>query len=90
MGNDLTNFLTQGEENATTAQELATVLGWNRREVTAEINALRKSGTVICSSGKGYYFPADKNDVQAFVRHMHSRIADMRSATQSAERYLQS
>lgn len=90
MGNDLTNFLMRGEANAVTGNELARFMGWNRRDVTAHINALRKGGTVICSSTRGYFFPADKGEVTAFVRNMNSRIADMRSATQSAERYLQS
>ena len=46
----LTDYLSVGEENAITAKDLAKYLGWNERDITITVNALRKQGTLICSN----------------------------------------
>ena len=46
----LTDYLSVGERNAITAKDLARLLGWNDRDVTITVNALRKQGELICSN----------------------------------------
>ena len=46
----LTDYLSVGEQNAITAKDLARLLGWNERDVTITVNALRKQGELICSN----------------------------------------
>ena len=85
---NLIDFLSVGEENAVTAKELSKILNWSTREVTIAVNALRKKGEIICSSGNGFYLPCDDADIRNFVRQMNSRITDMRKAMKSAKEYL--
>ena len=85
----LTDYLSVGEENAITAKQLAKYLGWNERDVTITVNALRKQGTLICSNTQsGFWLPADDRDIEQFVRGMQSRITDMQKAMKPAIEYL--
>ena len=87
----LTDYLSVGEENAVTAKQLAKYLGWNDRDVTIHINALRKQGVLICSNTQsGFWLPADDRDVAEFIRQMKGRIKDMQRATKPAIEYLKS
>ena len=49
----ITDFLSVGEQNAIKAKSLAKILGWNERDVTIAVNALRKNGEFICSCSNG-------------------------------------
>lgn len=86
---NLIGFLSDGEENAITTRELCKLLGWNSREVTLYINALRRSGKVICSSDKGYFLPSCLHDVERFYQNMTSRQKEIEKAKQSAKTYIQ-
>lgn len=85
---NLSECIPQGKENAITAAELAKLFECTERDITREINRLRKDGKIICSCGSGFFLPDDDYDIQKFVRQMHSRITDIRKATKSAEDYL--
>lgn len=85
---NLVDLLSEGEENAITTRELCKLLGWNSREITLYINALRRSGKVICSSDKGYFLPSCLHDVERFYRHMTSRQKEIEKAKQSAKNYI--
>ncbi len=84
----LTDYLSVGEENAITAKDLAKYLGWNERDVTITVNALRKQGEFICSGANGFWLPADDRDIEQFVRQMQGRIKDMQKAMKPAIEYL--
>ena len=85
----LTDYLSVGEENAITAKDLAKYLGWNERDITITVNALRKQGTLICSNTQsGFWLPADDEDIKSFVRQMNGRIKDMQKAMKPAVEYL--
>ena len=84
----LTDYLSVGEENAITAKDLAKYLGWNERDVTITVNALRKQGEFICSGANGFWLPADDRDIEQFVRQMQGRIKDMQKAMKPAIVYL--
>ena len=85
----LTDYLSVGEQNAITAKDLARLLGWNERDVTITVNALRKQGELICSNTQsGFWLPADDEDIKSFVRQMNGRIKDMQKAMKPAIEYL--
>lgn len=95
MQNNLLDLLSEGEENAKTARELLPLLGYDSiREVAAEVARLRKAGNIICCAGdsgnKGYYLPANSEDVKRFVRRTESRIKETELMLKPAIDYLQS
>lgn len=85
-------LLGEGEENAKTTKELAEYYGRTARSITAEIHRLRAKGEVILSNNtdgiNGYYLPSNAEEVQRFVRSMHSRMKNIKIATLSAEKYI--
>lgn len=87
---NLTDFLSVGEDNAITSKDLARLLGLHERDITICVNALRKQGEFICSSGNGFWLPSDDKDIRGFVRQMESRIADMQRVIKPALDYLKS
>lgn len=88
MKPNLYDCIPQGKENAITATEMAKLFECTERDITRQINALRKSGKIICSCESGYFLPIDDYDIKKFVRQMKSRITDITKATKSAEDYL--
>ncbi len=82
------DFLAVGAENAVTGKELAKMLNCHERDITMSINALRKSGVLICSNGSGFFLPKGDEDIKNFIRQMRSRITDMEKALKPAEDYL--
>jgi len=86
----LIDLLSRGQENAKTANELQSLLGYKTvRHVTREINRLRNDGEVILSNNtgdnKGFYLPETEDEILRFVRNMYSRIREIRKAVTSAE-----
>ena len=85
----LTDYLSVGEENAITCKQLSKYLGLSERDITIQINALRKKGELICSNTQsGFWLPADDRDIEQFVRGMQGRIKDMQRAMKPAVEYL--
>ena len=85
----LTDYLSVGEENAITCKQLSKYLGLSERDITIQINALRKKGELICSNTQsGFWLPADDRDIEQFVRGMQGRIKDMQKAMKPAVEYL--
>ncbi len=85
----LTDYLSVGEENAITCKQLSKYLGLSERDITIQINALRKKGELICSNTQsGFWLPADDQDIEQFVRQMQGRIKDMQRAMKPAIEYL--
>ena len=85
----LTDYLSVGEENAITCKQLSKYLGLSERDITIQINALRKKGELICSNTQsGFWLPADDRDIEQFVRQMQGRIKDMQRAMKPAIDYL--
>jgi len=90
----LLDFLSEGEENAKTAQELMRVLGYESvRMVAADVARLRKQGEIICcvSDGnfRGYFLPENRADVERFVRRTENRLRETERMLQPARDYLQ-
>ena len=85
---EVNGLLNRGEENAVTARDLAAITGHSIREITAQIARERQAGAVILSSGKGYFLPANNEEILHFVRAMDSRARNIYLATRSAKSIL--
>lgn len=85
---EVNSLLNRGEENAVTARDLAAITGLSVREVTAQIARERQAGAVILSSSKGYFLPANNEEILHFVRAMDSRARNIYLATRSAKSIL--
>ena len=86
---DIMSILSEGEENAVKVRQLSKILDLSGRDITICINALRRSGEVICSSRQGYFLPSTVDDVKRFYRQMTSRQQEIEKAKQSAKRYIE-
>lgn len=74
-------LLAEGEENARTARELATVLQCHTRDITAMIEAERREGAPICASCRsdrpGYYLAANAEELETYCKKLKSRAIEI-------------
>jgi len=84
--------LPAGKENAISAQDLCTYLGFNNvRELQHEIARERKAGAVIlstCQEGGGYFLPCNDREVRQFIRTLENRAKNTFAALRSARGFL--
>lgn len=90
-----TDFLIQrllpiGRENAITTEELVKLSGCgSARELQQRIAWEREQGAIICSgSGRGYWIPKNRQEIQDFVKTMDARALNTLKAARSAKRAL--
>ncbi len=80
--------LQAGKENAISAQDLCTYLGFNNvRELQHEIARERKAGAVIlstCQEGGGYFLPGNDREVRQFIKTLENRAKNTFAALRSA------
>jgi len=67
---NIVSFLGEGRENARSAEELAAIVGTDRRGVRRAINEARNAGALICSGVPGYWLSTDP----AELRETHKRM----------------
>ncbi len=84
------SLLLVGRENAITTEELVRRSGCgSARELQQHIAYERECGAIICSgSGRGYWKPKDKQEIQQFVKTMDARALNTLKATKSARQML--
>lgn len=84
------NLLPVGKENAISTTELVRLTGCkSARDLQERIAYERNHGAVICSgSGRGYWKPKDRQEVQEFVRTMDARALNTLRAAKSARAVL--
>lgn len=80
------NLLPVGKENAISTTELVRLTGCkSARDLQERIAYERNHGAVICSgSGRGYWKPKDRQEIQEFVRTMDARALNTLRAAKSA------
>ena len=78
-----------GEQNAVTSRELETTFNVKGIELRSTINALRRSGVPIASSGNGYFYAATEHEVRATIAHMKHRISGISAAIQGLTQVLE-
>lgn len=80
------NLLPVGKENAISTVDLVRLTGCkSARDLQERIAYERNHGAVICSgSGRGYWKPKNRQEIQEFVRTMDARALNTLRAVKSA------
>lgn len=80
------SLLPIGKENAISTAELVQLVGCGSVRILQERIAYeRNHGAIICSgSGRGYWRPKDRQEIQEFVRTMDARALNTLRAAKSA------
>lgn len=72
------DLLPTGQQNAVPLRHLKELTGLPGRELRRLIQLERKAGTLILSDNlRGYFIAADEGEVQAFVKSMRHRSAEV-------------
>lgn len=89
-GFSIMNLLPVGKENAISTADLVRLAGCkSARDLQERIAYERNHGAVICSgSGRGYWKPKDRQEIQEFVRTMDARALNTLRAAKSARAVL--
>ena len=87
----IVELLPVGRENAIPGEQLRQLVGCKSiRELQNMIADERSRGAIICSgSGKGYWKPKDRKEIEKFYRSMASRAKNILLALKSAQDVLQ-
>lgn len=80
--------LRTGEDNAVSLSDMCKVSGRDNRRTRLVIEDLRRHGTVICSSDKGYFYPANLPELRRYIRKEKSRSNSIDLTLKAAERLL--
>ena len=78
-----------GASNAATSRELELTFGIKGIQVRHMVNALRREGVPIASSGDGYYFAATDQEVRSTIAHLTRRISGIAAAIRGLNRTLE-
>ena len=78
-----------GAENAVSLSMMCRYVSLPERETRAEIERMRRSGAVICSSEQGYFLPARRSELEAYVARERSRSRAVLASIAAAERLLE-
>jgi hypothetical protein len=73
----ISDYLSEGRENARTGKELCEYLKINRRELRAAVERERREGHPICAAvyglHRGYYLAANKQEMQEYCASLYRR-----------------
>lgn len=78
------NALQKGELNAISRESLMILTGLKQRDLHRCIEDLRFHGAVICSSSKGYFYPADEWELRKYIHRERSRADSIIANTRAA------
>lgn len=85
---NILELLPIGQENAIASQTLADLCGYKTvRQLQKDIEALRINGEVIastCQDGGGYFIPANKEELGAYIRTVENRANNSFRSLESA------
>ena len=89
MDENSLSFLRVGRSRGVKCYDLADMMGLDERTLRRKIQSERKTGAVIMADCKnGYFLPEGPADVQAFIRQMYHRAAEIREICKAAEEAL--
>ncbi len=66
-------MLKRGKLNGISGARLAETMQISKRAVSAEIEAARRAGYLICSDNHGYYLPGTKEELERTYKIMRRR-----------------
>lgn len=78
------SLLFTGQDNAVPLDYLIKATGAENRVIRKAIEQLRRSGTVIISDDKGYYFPAGLSELNHYIRKENARAISIQTTLKSA------
>ena len=78
-----------GEQNAVTSREMELAFHVKGIEIRSIVNALRRDGAPIASSGSGYFYAATAQELRATIAHMTHRISGIAAAIRGLDRALE-
>lgn len=76
----ISDFLTEGRENARTGRTLCDLLHITMRELTQAIERERREGRPICAStgsNPGYFLAASKREMQHYCDSLYRRAGEI-------------
>lgn len=76
----ISEFLSNGEGQAVSLDELSISTGLPERAVKAEVLRSRIAGELILSSERGYFLPADDDEIRRYVRSRKGYIKTANAA----------
>lgn len=79
------DYIPTGEENAVHSAEICTAFGLTERERRLLFEHLREHGAVICVSDKGFFKPADLNELRRYIRTETARGKSILRSLDSAK-----
>lgn len=84
-------LIPRGKENAITRNDLSAKMNVSDRKLRAMIHELRGQGHLIIalSSGKGYYRPESREDVEEFIKEQNSYIKSIQENIKNAKKELE-
>ena len=86
---EIEKMLPLGEQDAIHAKELSALLDCTERELRIIIASERNSGRLICSSSNGYFRPANKFELRAYVKVMQAHATSVFKTLQGAKKELE-
>lgn len=91
--NELYQHIHVGKENAIPVSQLSAKIGYNNRIVHEIIFQARLAGQHICSNNKGYFYPANDEELIEFVkgtdkraRHLFLSVKKMKEAVKAKQK----
>lgn len=77
-----------GEQNAATSKSIKRAFGLSERDLRKIVERCRRNGIFILSSSAGYYYPANKGELEEFIRRESTRIRSQCITLSPMKRYL--
>lgn len=77
-----------GKKNAISTVQLCTITGLNVRELRKTVAHEREAGKIILSCNDGYFLPADRTEVQEFVKVLEAKGKSILYVLKSSRKYL--
>lgn len=81
---DILAMMPQGAANAKHSRDFARSLGMRDRAFRKCLEYLRRNGIVIIGSSSGYYFPADLEELNAYIRQEEASAKSLLFTLKSA------
>lgn len=79
----------KGASNAATSRELELAFSIKGIQIRQMVNALRREGVPIGSSGAGYFFSDSEQEVRDTIAHLAGRISGIAAAIRGLNRSLE-
>lgn len=73
----ISELLKTGAANAICAEDLMEITGLDKRTVQARIEQERNDGALICANAKGYYLPANWEEIRAYTQRYEKMAKKM-------------